>query len=393
MNLRRFLFLLFAVLVFGSPGFGPVLFGQSLAKTFTLTAASQNACIGTSNLPTIGIDLSGTASLTLQPQVSINGSAPKTSSVTSTIAGSTAQATIVLSGSTAASFIAPVGGFDTFCLNVSAYTSGAITVVLNPSPAVNASLLGGDSSSGTATGLANAGNTVTLTASGIDLSTVNAGSLGMGDQPTSPLPGSDDDCIFGPYVTGASSNGIVCTGANGSYISIDNAAVQGNDEIVLNTGTPAGIIVLQADGNDSQQGNSGWYSSGTMSSEMHALSARCAAVGSAASPSVVDCQTGCGGVVGCAGGAFSCATNASGATCTVDTKRVCVDSGGGCANSLQTTSTIFITQVSDEGSALGVTCNTTPTSFLRSARVNATSFTLTLGVFTVNPLCFNFEIN
>ncbi len=155
MNLRRFLFILF-VIALAPPGFA-----QSLAKTFTLSAANQNACIGTNNLPTIGIDLTGTASLTLQPQVSINGSSPKTSSVTSTVAGSSAQATIVLSGATAASYVAAVGGFDTFCLNVSSYSSGKIVVVLNPSSALNASLLGGGGG-GTATGLAANGATVSL---------------------------------------------------------------------------------------------------------------------------------------------------------------------------------------------------------------------------------------
>ena len=140
MKLRCCLTLLCA---FGLIGFSPPAGAQSLAKTFTLSAASQNACIGTSDLPTIGIDISGTASLTLQPQVSINGSTPKPSSVTSTVAGSTPQATIVTSGSTSASYVAPVGGFDTFCLNVSSYSSGSLTVKLNPSSAVNASLFGG----------------------------------------------------------------------------------------------------------------------------------------------------------------------------------------------------------------------------------------------------------
>ena len=149
MYLRRFLFTLFAALI------ATASFGQSLAKTFTLNAANQNACIGTSGLPTIGIDLSGTSSLTLQPQLSINGSAPKTSNVRSTVAGSTAQATIVTSGSTSASYIAAVGGFDTFCLNVSAYVSGTATIQLNPSPAVNASLYSNPGTVTAVTGTAN----------------------------------------------------------------------------------------------------------------------------------------------------------------------------------------------------------------------------------------------
>ena len=135
-------FLLFSLLALA---FSPPSFGQSSpgAKTFNLKAANQNACIGTAGLPTVAIDLSGTSSLTLQPQVSINGSTPKNSSATSTVAGSLPQATIVTSGSTSASYVAPVGGFDTFCLTVSSYISGTATVILNPSPVLNGALLGG----------------------------------------------------------------------------------------------------------------------------------------------------------------------------------------------------------------------------------------------------------
>ena len=132
--LRRFLFFLFALAL--SPS--PPLVAQSLAKTFTLNAANQNACIGTSGLPTVGIYVSGTFSLTLQPQTSINGSAPQNSQVTPT-SSSTAQSTIT----TAGNYVAGVGGFDTFCLKVSTYASGSVTVVLNPSPALNAGLLSG----------------------------------------------------------------------------------------------------------------------------------------------------------------------------------------------------------------------------------------------------------
>ena len=140
MKLRITIFLSLLALAIGA---SPPASAQSLAKTFTLNAANQNACIGTSGLPTIGIDLSGSGSMTLQPQVSINGSTPKNSSVTSTVAGSSPAATIVTSGSTSASYVAGVGGFDTFCLNVSSYSSGSLTVKLNPSSALNASLLGG----------------------------------------------------------------------------------------------------------------------------------------------------------------------------------------------------------------------------------------------------------
>ena len=393
MYLRRFLFTLFAVAL-SIPAFG-----QSLAKTFTLTAANQCASIGTSQLPTVGIDVSGTFSLTLTPYVVINGQTKRASQVTPS-SSNTAQATITTAGGYTDPF---VGGYDTFLLCVTSYSSGSVVIWLNPSPALNGSLLGGGGGAGVSSFNARTGAVVSVAddyaavagldlgdgTSLIDFDTVD-GILGFGDQPTSPDPGSDDDCVFGPYATGASSNGIVCTGANGSVLSVDNADDALPTGISLTTGT-TGVILEQAGANDSQQSTNGWYSSGILTSDMHGLSVRCASVGSAANPSVVNCQSGAA-PLGFAGGAFSCATNASGGTCVVDTARVCADSGG-CTNSLQAISTIFVSQVSDEGGILGVTCNTTPTSAMVSARSDGVSFTITLGTFAVNPLCFNFEIN
>jgi hypothetical protein len=138
-------FLLFALVALA---FSPPLLGQSSpgAKTFTLKAANQNACVGTAGLPTVNITLSGTANLTLTPQVSVNGGTASNSSVTSTVGGSQPQATIVVTTTITAAtsgYSSPVGGSDSFCLNVSSYSSGSLTVVLNPSPALNASLFGG----------------------------------------------------------------------------------------------------------------------------------------------------------------------------------------------------------------------------------------------------------
>lgn len=147
MQIRRFLFLLFAVaaLVLNA---SPPLLAQSTARTFTLTAANQCAPIGVTGIPTVGIDISGTFSLTLQPSVSINGGATRNSSVTSTTSGSSAQATITATGG----YRAPVGGFDNFSLCVSSYASGSVTILLNPSPALNAGLLGGASGGVTVSG-------------------------------------------------------------------------------------------------------------------------------------------------------------------------------------------------------------------------------------------------
>jgi hypothetical protein len=139
MYLRRFLFTLFA-LALAPPGFG-----QSLAKNFTLNGANQCATIGVTDLATVGITVTGTFSATLQPEVSIAGQAPGNTQVTPTTSN-TAQATITSTGN----YVAAVAGFDTFLLCVSSYASGTANVYLNPSGAVNASVIGGGGSSGLA---------------------------------------------------------------------------------------------------------------------------------------------------------------------------------------------------------------------------------------------------
>ena len=132
MYLRRFLFTLFA-LALAPPGFA-----QSLAKNFTLNGANQCATIGVSDLATVGITVTGTFSATLQPEVSIAGQSPGNTQVTPTTSN-TAQATITTTGN----YVAAVAGFDTFLLCVSSYASGTANVYLNPSGAVNASVIGG----------------------------------------------------------------------------------------------------------------------------------------------------------------------------------------------------------------------------------------------------------
>jgi len=131
----RFRLLLFALLALA---FSPPVFGQSTAKTFTFTGNGQTHCIGTTALPTMGIQATGTFTLTLTPQVSINGQTPQSAQVTPSNS-STAQSTITAAGA----YVSAVGGYDTFCLSTTAYTSGTATVQLNPSSALNASLLGG----------------------------------------------------------------------------------------------------------------------------------------------------------------------------------------------------------------------------------------------------------
>ena len=103
----------------------------------------------------------------------------------------------------------------------------------------------------------------------------------------------------------------------------------------------------------------------------------CSAAGSAASPSLVACSAA-------AAGAFSCATNASTATCVVSTTAVTANSD------------ILIQPSAAAGSRLSVTCNTTADTGLTAPRLASisagTSFTINLGTFSTNPECFNFYI-
>lgn len=114
---------------------------------------------------------------------------------------------------------------------------------------------------------------------------------------------------------------------------------------------------------------------GTSTSKL-STAANCGAVGSAANPSLVACTTA-------SAGAFSCATNASGGTCVVSTTAVSANSE------------IIVNQVVDEGTRLGVTCNTANvlgTGPFVTSKSAGTSFTITLGTVTTNPACFDYMV-
>lgn len=104
--------------------------------------------------------------------------------------------------------------------------------------------------------------------------------------------------------------------------------------------------------------------------------AACIAAGSAASPSIVACGSA-------TKGSFSCAPNATGATCTVQTTAV------------TGTNQIFI-QPSTAETIPAVTCNASADTSLAvprlTSRVVGTSFTITLGTFATNPMCFEYTI-
>jgi len=185
--------------------------------------------------------------------------------------------------------------------------------------------------------------------------------------------------------TGFSRNGanIVVSIAGGAQISLTSSS-----GVSLNSGdwyvwsstsdpTAAHDTSLARSAAKSVQIGVNGDSTGNIKVAAYKTDTNCAAVGTAANPSVASCT-------GATAGSFSCATNASTGTCTVNTTAVTVNSE------------IFIEGRNDTttGTRLGVTCNTGITTALPeiSAVVAATSFTINLGTFTSNPECFSYFI-
>lgn len=116
-----------------------------------------------------------------------------------------------------------------------------------------------------------------------------------------------------------------------------------------------------------------------ISSPLYATATNCAGVGTSANPSVASCAAA-------SAGHFSCATNATGGTCTVNTTAVTANSE----------IFVFESDTAVTGTALSVTCNTStnvlPTSRLLASSVASTSFTINLGTVTTNPACFSYHI-
>ncbi len=105
---------------------------------------------------------------------------------------------------------------------------------------------------------------------------------------------------------------------------------------------------------------------------------KCAANGTAASPSVVSCTAAPAGVVSC--------DDTTGGLCTVSTTAM-----------LTANSTVLVTQDTSTttGTLLGVTCNTTFSAInpsVTTAKVAATSFSFTMTTPVTNPGCFQYLI-
>jgi lysophospholipase L1-like esterase len=134
--------LLFALLFLAASP--PILFGQNSG---TITS-SQKVCIDAlGDKSTVGIQVTGTWTGTLQPQVSLQGQAAANSQVVPSTS-TTPQSTITGNGV----FYANVGGAGQFCILGNTVASGTATIFLNASKGVNASTLsfgGGSIASGT----------------------------------------------------------------------------------------------------------------------------------------------------------------------------------------------------------------------------------------------------
>src|SRR5580698_4344891 len=139
MNLRRFLFLLFACCALGPPltaqTYGPFTFKSSSSPCATVSVQDKTS--------TVGITVNGTFSLTLQPEVAVAGQAAANTQVTPSTS-TTAQSTITAAGV----YSANVGGYTTFLVCITGYVSGTATVYMSVSTGLNASLFGGGGGGG-----------------------------------------------------------------------------------------------------------------------------------------------------------------------------------------------------------------------------------------------------
>jgi hypothetical protein len=176
----------------------------------------------------------------------------------------------------------------------------------------------------------------------------------------------------------AGSGAGITTGPASGVTSTDFAAFTGTGGQIADSGIPDTAAGILAACTGCAPLASPTFT-GTVTLPLLASTTNCAAAGTGANPSVVSCTAA-------PAGSFSCATNASTGTCTVDTTAVTANSN------------IFIQPVGATviGTKIGVTCNTTSDTGLTAprlaAQVASTSFTINLGTFSSNPLCFNYWI-
>lgn len=115
---------------------------------FYINATSSPCAIAPASA-TMGIVVTGTFTGTLQPEVQV-GNNPAANTTVTPAGSTTAQSTITASGT----YTSSVGGFTTFQICATAWTSGTATIYLYSTKDVNAGLLSGAGSGGPPTGAA-----------------------------------------------------------------------------------------------------------------------------------------------------------------------------------------------------------------------------------------------
>ncbi len=208
------------------------------------------------------------------------------------------------------------------------------------------------------------GHIVTCTVSGTTCTLTDGGAPGGAGTVTSIATTSP---ITGGTITTTGTIACATCGVTGSPLSQFAATTSSQLAGVISDETGSGVLVF---------GTAPTFTT-SITTPTLLTTTKCAAAGTAANPSVAACSAA-------PSGSFSCATNASTGTCTVTTSAVTASSA------------IFVQPDSSLGSLLSVTCNTTADSGLTAPRVSArsaaTSFTITLGTFATNPLCYNYWI-
>ena len=175
-----------------------------------------------------------------------------------------------------------------------------------------------------------------------------------------------------------SAANVTASNGNGTFKALLCGTAGSASCVITLTGTTSGTTTITGPAVAGTTTNAVAFSN-AISTPFYQTATNCAAVGTAASPSVASCTAA-------PAGQFSCATNATGATCQVNTTAVTANSE------------IFVLEADSAttGTRLGVTCNTgttvNPATRLIASQTAATGFTINLGTVTTNPACFSYHI-
>lgn len=243
---------LLSLSLFFAIALGPPAFSQATAGPFAISSStSPCARISVTGQGSVVAKVSGTFSITLQPELSMQGQPPDNAVVTpSTSTTGAKQGTITTVGS----YSAAVGSYDTFLVCVGSYASGTATIYLNTSPAINAGLFGGGAppsfdqiTSGTNTNTLNVGSGGTLGPTGTGQITATQLALPV----TSGLLGQYDfNQGAGTTLTDLSGNGnngtFGAAGAAPTWIANTGGLLfSGGQQVTLPSGITGSVKTIQ----------------------------------------------------------------------------------------------------------------------------------------------------